>query len=960
MKKLYFFALGLISFGSFAQNDTTENKSFNWVITADTFYITQPLRDIPIISDPFPDEDKEHVYNNNFRRNKFVNENAYPHGNDPVWQKTKGEQFNKAPIQNWEGINSNLGFPPDPSGAAGPNHYVQMVNSQIQIFSKTGTSLYGPNAMSSILTSNNGDPIVMYDRFADRWFISGFGNNNSLSMAVSQTNDPTGAYYVWEYSMSTLPDYPKYGLWHDGYYITANKSGEDCFVLDRNAMLAGNAGAQIISLSIPNLATGSGTQTGGFHSVLPSHADFVMPPTSQKLNLFYFQDDAWSGVTQDEIKIWEVTVDWATVSNSQVTEVTTLAVDPFDSQFDSQWNDIEQPGTSQRLDGIPGAFMYRAQYTEWGTHNTVMLCHTVDVDATNHAGIRWYELNETSGIWTVNQQSTYAPDAESRWLGSISMDYQGNIGLGFAISGPTVSPSLRYTGRYSTDAPNSMTLAEQTIIDGSGTQSGGNRFGDYAHLSVDPTDNATFWYTSEYVSGGTRTTRIASFKLANDFNNDVGVVGLVAPVDGALTASETVTVTIKNFGLDPQNNFPVSYQINGGTVVTETYTAGPIAPNTLATYTFTATGDFSTPGTYAVKSYTGLATDEFNPNDTLNTTVDHLYADDLGVTIINSPNTGNGLGAETVDVTIENFGTVAQSNFNVAYTVDGGTPVVENVSSTVNPGATITYSFTTTADLSLLGSYNLVAYTSLTGDSQNSNDTTYKTVENQLCQPTANCSYGDGFTSFQLGTINNSSACSSGGYEDYTNMSTDLFVGYTHDVTVTSGYNPQYFSMWIDFNDNFLFEASEKVIASFQSNLGATTNFSLDANAPLGEHLVRAKSSDVASDVVDPCSDMQYGETEDYKVNLVSDVGIEEETTANAIEIVAVDGNQYTLKINGEVIKNSVIEIHNTIGQLVYTTTINTNESTTFTIDLSDYATGPYLVNVISNDSNSLIKLIKK
>jgi hypothetical protein len=964
MKKIYFLAIGLICFGAFSQNTeevTIENQSFNWVITADTFYKTIPLRDIDIITDLFPDEDKEHVYNNNFRRQKFVNEDAYPNGNDPVWQKTQGEQFNKAPIQNWEG--QDPGSVPDPTGAAGPNHYVQMINSTIQIFNKTGTSLMGPNAMSSILSSNAGDPIVMYDRFADRWFISGFGNGNALSMAVSVTNDPTGAYNVWEFTMSSFPDYPKYGIWHDGYYLTANKSGDDCFVVDRDAMLAGDANVDMISMTIPNLTTGTGTQTGSFHSALPAHADFTLPNSTEKLNLFYFQDDAWIGITQDEIKIWEVIVDWTNMTNSSVTEIQTLAVTPFDSQFDSGWNDIEQPGSTQKLDGVPGAFMYRAQFTEWGTHNSVMLNHTVDVDATNHAGIRWYELREMGGVWSIYQESTFAPDAESRWLGSISMDYQGNIGMAYSVSSSTVSPSLRYTGRYSTDPLNTMTLTEENIVIGSGAKSGGNRYGDYSHLSVDPTDDATFWFTGEYVNSNNTSTRIASFKLANDFNNDVGIIALTSPVNGSLTGTETVTVTLKNFGLNSQNNFPVSYQVDGGTVVTETYSAVAIAPNTTASFSFAQTGNFSTTGEYVVKAYTALTTDEFLQNDTLNTTVNHLYADDLGVTIINSPNSANNIGIETIDVTIENFGTSNQSNFDVAYTINGGTTVVETVLSTLNVGATMTYSFTTQGNFTALGIYNVIAYSDLTGDSDNFNDTTYKTIEHSNCQPAANCDWGDGFTSFELGSINNTSGCSSNGYEDYSaTVSTDLTVGMSHDVTVTSGYNPQYFSMWIDYNDNFFFDATEQVINTFQSNLGATTSFNLLITATLGEHLIRVKSSDQTTDVEDPCSNMQYGETEDYMVNLVEpldDSGIEENLNGE-LTIVAIQGNVYTLETSNINLSNSIIEIHNTLGQLVYSSRIDLNDTSSFQVDLSKYAGGAYLINVKNDTSNSIIKLIKK
>jgi len=958
MKKLLFSFFAISSFMSFSQQNT-EQSTFNWAIFADTFYVTPALRDIKPVKPTYKTKNGEFESRNDMRRQKYTNPNAYPHGNDPLWQKTHGEQYNKAPIQNFNGVVAGLAFPPDPSGAVGPNHYVQMVNSSIQIFDKSGNSLWGPSALNSIITSNGGDPIVMYDRFADRWFLSGFGDGNSLSMAVSQTNDPTGAYYVWEYSMTSLPDYPKYSIWHDGYYLTANKSGVDCFVLDRNAMLVGDVNAQMISMSIPNLATGSGTETGGFHSVLPAHADFVMPPISKKINLFYYQDDAWTGVTQDEIKIWEITVDWTTTTNSTVTEIQTLAVTPFDSQFNSSWNDIEQPSTSQRLDGVPGAFMYRAQYTEWGTHNTVMLNHTVDVDATNHAGVRWYELRETNGVWSVYQQSTYAPDTESRWLGSISMDYQGNIGLAYSVSGPNTMPSIRYTGRYASDPLNQMTLAEENIVIGTGVQTNGNRYGDYAHMTVDPVDNATFWYTGEYIrTSGSRATRIASFKLANDFNDDLGVIAVNSPVDGNLTTTETIDVTVKNFGLVDQSNFDVNFQIDGGTVVTETY-SGTLTAGSTNTFTFTQTGDFSTTGqTYNIKAFTTLPTDQFIQNDTFNTNVQHLLADDIGVTIINNPNTGHGLGIQNVDVTIENFGYNSASNFDIAYTLNSGTPVIETYSNTLSAGASANYTFTTQADLTTLGIYNIVAYTDLNSDTDHLNDTTYKSVENQNCQPQSNCNYNDGFTNFTLGAISNATGCSSnGGYSDFTNQSTDLFRGQDYSLTVTSGYNPQYTYVWIDFNDNFSFESSE-LVYSGQTNLGLTTTITIDAVANLGEHLLRAKASDTDSDASDPCLDMQYGETEDYKVVIKSDVGLNETQTNSSLQIISVQDNVYTLKINNTNTFTGDIKIHNTLGQLVYTGVVNDNN--TITVDLSKYARGNYLLNVYNSSSNSVIKLVNK
>lgn len=856
----------LSSHSQTAPDPTDTTSSFLFTSECVSMTITPPLSSLEN-KPAYEDEDREHEVKNNMRRQKYTNLDAYPHGPDPDWQREGGKLNGREPIQNWEG-NDNGAFPPDPSGAAGPDHYIQMINSEYIIYDKEGAILAGPNSLESIVGSDAGDPIVMYDRFAERWLLSAFGTGNQLAVAISTTPDPLGTYYLYTFDLESFPDYPKYGLWHDGYYVTSNTSGANCYVFERDKMLIGDMSASMIAMDIPSLGTGAGTETGGFNSVLPAHADFDMPPDHKKLNLFYFQDDAWTGIPDDAIKIWEVTVDWDEPADSDIDLIQTLNTDPFDSQFNASWNDIQQPGTASRLDGVPGAFMYRAQYTEWDAHNTVMLNHTVDVDATNHAGIRWYELRETSGTWVIHQQSTYAPDDQSRWMGSISMDWQGNIGLAFAISGSSVFPSLRYTGRYAGDDLGEMTIEEITAIDGTSVQTGINRFGDYAHMSVDPVDNATFWYTGEYLSGG-RKTRVFSFKLASDFDNDVGVTALNSPVDGTLTAAESIDITITNFGTEDQDDFPVSYQINDGPIVTETYSDGPIASGGTDTYTFTTTANLSIEGLYEVKLWTALDTDENLDNDTLNTSVLHLYSNDLGVIAINAPLSGTGLGAENIEVEIENFGTAVQSDFPVTFQIDGEAPVSEIVAGPLNPGETMGYTFTTTGDFTELGLYDVWAYTELVGDGELGNDTTHTEIEHFICSPEADCSFGDGFTNFTLGTIDNSTGCSDDGYADYTYLSTDLMRGESHDVSVACGWDPQYFSMWIDYNDNFFFEEDEKVISAFAFDFGATTSFDLPIDAPLGEHLVRIKASDNTSNVSDPCTDMTYGETEDYKVEII-------------------------------------------------------------------------------------------
>lgn len=952
MKRLLLSAVMLTAVTLSAQQ--TEEKIAPIVnVECHTFKETPKLSDLaPILEEP---EDKVYEVPNKLRRYKHTKPANLPGGKDPVWQKQDPSHWTKAPLQNWQGTTFSA-YPPDPSGAAGPNHYVQMVNSQFTIYDKTGNVLYGPSSLGSLLGgSNDGDPVVMYDADADRWFLSQFkSSNNSLQVAISQTPDPTGAYYSYEFSLNVFPDYPKYSVWGNAYYATSNKSAPQLYALERDKMLAGDPTASIQGFSVPSLST------NGFFSILPAHASGTLTNASTPGYAFYFQDDGWSGVTSDHIAIWEINVDWANSANSSISSPQQLPVSAFDSGFTSSWDDIEQPGTTDRLDGIPTAFMYMAQYREFSGYASVVLNHTVDVDGTDHGGIRWYELRKTgSNPWTLYQEGTFAPDAESRWLGSICMDWQGNIGLAYNVSGPTVYPSIRYTGRYAADPLGQMTLAEEDIIVGTSAQTGPNRWGDYAQMTIDPVDDATFWYTGEYVAGG-RKTRIASFKIASDANDDLGVVSIDAPNDGSLTTTEAVTVTIYNYGINDQSSFPVSFTVDGGTPVTETY-SGTITSGTSAQYTFTGTANLGTPGNYQIKAYTGLSADTYNPNDTTTKTVQHLFADNVGVSAITSPNaSGSYTSTETVTVTIDNYGTSTQTSIPVAYQINGGTVVSETYTGSITSGSSDTYSFTTTADLSSLGTYDIVAYTDLSSDSDNSNDTTYLSLTHEICQPTADCSFGDGFEKFILNTINNNTTCSAGGYGDYTNLSTQLQQGTSYNLQIQSGYSGQSATVWIDFNDNFTFESSEMIITdeSFGTTL-TTVAFPIASNATLGQHLMRARtnwnSSGTAS-ITDPCVDVTYGETEDYMVEIVggSSAGINE--NGITLNIVEIENNQFKITMDG-LSEDAQIEVHNSIGQLVHADILNSSGQI---LNLSGEAQGYYLIKVYGEEFSMVKKVIVK
>lgn len=479
--------------------------------------VTAAIRDD---KSPAPDHSKDESKDSKSQahlkrpRPAVVNKNALPIGEDPILQKSFGTIPAKATGVNFNGLNG--GNPPDPSGAIGPNHYVQAVNSSFRVYNRNGTGATSPKGLNTLWpgSSNDGDPIVLYDRFADRWVITQFQiNNNGVLFAVSTTPDPTGTYNTYSYTFQHFPDYLKFSIWTDGYYMTSNtggNNGKNVAVFNRDSMLVGAANADMIVMNLPPAATHY-----GFRSVLPADADGTLPPYGTPNYMFYFQDDAWGGASQDEIKILKMSVDWDTPSNSTISHHQSLSPSPFNSTFQTSWDDIEQPGTTQRIDALASFFNYRAQYLRWGNYNTVMLCNVVDVNNQDKGGIRWYELRQDDATdqFVIHQEGTYAPnDGDSRFLGSIAMDMEGHIGMGYSISGPNTFPSLGYTGRYWWDSPGEMTIQETVAVSGTGSKTGGNRFGDYAHLSLDPNDGTTYWYTGQYMSfNNSRRTRIFSF-----------------------------------------------------------------------------------------------------------------------------------------------------------------------------------------------------------------------------------------------------------------------------------------------------------------------------------------------------------------------------------------------------------------------------------------------------------------
>ncbi len=439
--------------------------------------------------------------------------------------------------------------PPDTNGAVGATQYVQWVNTAFAVFDKTGGLVYGPAAGNTLWTgfgggcetNNDGDPIVQYDKAADRWIMTQFSVSTTpylQCVAVSMTSDATGSYYryAFNYGSTQFPDYPKLGVWPDAYYITFNMFtssfiGPKVCAYDRARMLAGEAATQqCFQLS------------NSYGSLLPGDLDGMTPPPAGSPNPVL-------SFATNSLNLWRFHVDWTTPANTALTGPVNLPVASFSRACNGS-NCVPQPNTSQKLDSLGDRLMYRLAYRHLGDgRESLVVNHSVSVGGnffkSGVSSVRWYELRNATGSTIANatpivyQAGTLdASDGVHRWMGSIAMDQTGDIALGYSASSGSVYPSIRYTGRTPTDPLNTME-AESIIQAGSGSQLQNlSRWGDYSAMTVDPIDDCTFWYTSEYLkTSGTWnwSTQIASFKFP-------GCSGTVSQAPAITSAPETTFV----------------------------------------------------------------------------------------------------------------------------------------------------------------------------------------------------------------------------------------------------------------------------------------------------------------------------------------------------------------------------------------------------------------------------------
>jgi len=422
--------------------------------------------------------------------------------------------------------------PTDVNLAVGDTQVVQWVNVSYAVFNKTtGATIAGPiegNALWSgfggpCQTNNDGDIIAQWDKIAHRWLMAQnvfSGPPYYTCVAVSTTPDATGTWYRFQYpaggpsNQSVFPDYPKWGVWPDAYYQHNNGFGgangfqsEPC-AYDRAKMLKGDSSALQICFAAP---------TTFDDSMLPGDLDSAgtLPPSGEP-EVYVGSIDNGSATS---VYQYLFHVDFNTPSNSTFTGfggTMPITVASF-SLACGGGTCIPQKGITDKLDSLGDRLMYRLAYRNFADHQAWLVSHSVT--AGNSVGERWYEFRapENSTTLSVYQQGTFAPDSNYRWMGSIAMDSNQDIALGYSISSSSMYPSINFTGRTASDSLGTMETEAQ-IVAGTGSQSDtSNRWGDYTSMAIDEADDCTFWYTNQYymtTASFDWSTQLASFKFA--------------------------------------------------------------------------------------------------------------------------------------------------------------------------------------------------------------------------------------------------------------------------------------------------------------------------------------------------------------------------------------------------------------------------------------------------------------
>lgn len=1032
------FLLLLIAFAVIVQLKAQDNESH--VIVASSFGVTIPLSEMPD-DDPMDiarykrdrdsEDEKEHRPPQKYL---FHAEDGPAYRNDEEsMQKNMGTVPSHPTKISIPGQTSVGGRPFDPSGAVGPTHYVQMINSTfLRIYNKTTGAILQTKNLGSLwnpATPDVGDPIVMYDKAADRWFLAQFDAepSNKMYIAISTTNNPTGSYYTYTFVSPDYPDYLKFSVWRDGYYMTANFGGQQkVFCFERAAMLAGTPGARAVYKNF------NPVNPGGFVCPLSGDAaDGVLPPAGSPCPVFYYTDNGWGTGATDGVAVYNMAVNWTpTTPTATLTLANNIALAAFDASYDANSLDCSQPGTTQKLDGIGGALMYRAQWKTWTGYNTIVLNWGVKISATQR-GIKWCELrqNQTSGIWSLYQEGIYAPDANTRWMGAIAMDNNGSIGLSYVKSNATnIYPGLYYTGRRTCDPLGKLPLTEVTVAAGTGSQIGVNRIGDYAQTTLDP-NGLTFWSTSEYMGGPTgpdaAITRIFSYEItpcATATTASVTIAMTSGTNPSCAGVSRTFTATAVNGGTAPTYQWKIGTTNVGTNSPTFTTTALTNGQSVTCVMTSNLAGVTGSPATSnaisntisatvaptiaialttgknpscagASKTFTATPTNGgttpsyqwkisgVNAGTNANTfTTTALTAGQIVTCVMTSnlacasPTTATSTGitasfstavAPAVSIALTAGSNPSASGASVTFTATptngGAAPTYQWKVSGVNAGTggnTFTTTTLTTGKIITCVMTSNAACTTTPTATSNAINMTITGAITYCAASTTNATATDEYISkVTMGTINKTSANSS--YSNFSSLSTNVAVGtgYPITITLTNSYTTDKVLIWVDWNNNgVLTDAGEAVYASPQGIGPFTTTITppTGAGITLGMKRMRIRLTDASSSPANltPCGVSEYGEVEDYALNVTSvspypkDPNNEEANEPQVYplkaELLGIYPNPSNGTVNIKAENEGEYFIVNTEGKLIQS--IKLNAENNYQTEVRDLAAGVYVI----------------